>query len=259
MLKRVVDQFVALGHLLPFVFRKLGMPRASFCAFLCVSGWLLTHGLSADEFSILRNSTVIGRNFGIPPVIEFDREVLVDGIFVRQVEAGDLSLIAEVDFFAKNLELTGSPNIDGETFFGYAVPIRLNYLASDQVQIELGAFLGRNYGDDDSLDNAEPLARVIYQPLPSMFGIAGSLIQTHWIHDGLWDDVFLFRDAQESGLQFRSDLERLKADYWINWRVRETEIRSEQFDGAGANQLRFGQLWLMHSFSGRIRAVKKMR
>lgn len=216
-------------------------------AFLLLMTAEANRGL-ADEFSILRNSTVLGRNYGLPPVIRLDREILVNRACFRQLQPGDLSLITEVDFIAKNLELTGSPNIDGETFFGVVAPLRLSYLASDQVQIEVGGYFGRNYGDDDSLDISEPLARLIYEPRDSMYGIVGSLIQTHWIHDGLRDDVFTFRDNQETGLQFRADRPRWKADYWIDWRVRETDQRSEQFDGALANQFRIGQLWLDGQF-----------
>ena len=182
-------------------FQKPAMRAALWMIILGAAVLLPANRLAADEFSIIRNSTVLGRNFGLPPVIEFDREVLVDGAYFRQLQTGDLSFIAELDFFAKNLELTGSANIDGETFFGFVAPLRLNFLASDQVQIELGGYFGRNYGDDDSLDISEPLARAIYEPLPSMYGIVGSLIQSHWIHDGLWDDVFTFRDTQQTGLQ----------------------------------------------------------
>ena len=245
--KRATNLQVVLTDLSSTLFRIPGM-NGTACLLACAAILLSMNGALADEYSILRNSTVLGRNYGLPPVIRFDREVLVNRSILRQRQAGDLSLITEVDLFAKNLELTGSPNIDGETFFGFVAPLRLNFLASDQVQIELGAYLGRNYGDDDSLDISEPLARAIYEPIPSMYGILGSLLQTHWVHDGLWDDVFTFRDQQQTGLQFRSDRQWWKADYWIDWRVRETADRSEQFDGAIVNQFRMGQLWLDGQF-----------
>jgi|GEM_PF-1299316 len=202
-----------------------------------VSG-LVPLTLVADEFSILQNSSVIGRNFGLPYTMAIAPER----------NAGELSLITEGIFFAKNLELTGSPNIDGETFIGMLVPARLAYLAADNVQIEAGAYLGRNYGDDDSLDIQEPILRVVWEPAPQQFVIAGTLVQSHWIHDALRDDVFLYRNGSETGLQYRADTPWMKADYWMDWRVRETSTRSEQFDGAGANQLRLGRLWLDGQF-----------
>ncbi len=208
---------------------------------LCVAAglacaiWLLMfHRAGGQEYSLIRNSTVIGRNYGLPPAIEFSADRT----------AGDLGLVVESIFFAKNLELTGSPNIDGETFIGTVNPLRFNYLASDDVQLELGAYLGQNYGDDDSLDISEFLARLIYQPLDNQFAIAGSLIQTHWVHDALLDDVQIYRDNVETGLQYRVDLPWLKTDYWLNWRVRETAVRSEQFEGALVNQIRWGRWWM---------------
>jgi hypothetical protein len=200
----------------------------------CLLWLLVSIPVRSQEYSLLRDSTVIGRNYGLPPIVDFSADRA----------AGDLSLAVETVFFAKNLELTGSPNIDGETFLGTVIPLRLNYLASDQVQIELGGYFGTNHGDEDSVDISELLARVIYQPFPDQFAIAGSLIQTHWIHDALLDDVTLYRDGLESGLQYRSDLPGWKFDAWIDWRIRETEARSEQFDGAVANQFRVGGLWL---------------
>lgn len=201
---------------------------------VCMYFLVTVNQIHGQEYSLLKDSTVIGRNYGLPPIVDFS----------ANRAAGDLSLAVETVFFAKNLELTGSPNIDGETFLGTLIPVRLNYLASDQVQLELGGFFGHNYGDDDSVDISELLARVIYQPFPDQYAIAGSLIQTHWIHDALLDDITVYQDALESGLQYRADLPAWKFDGWIDWRVRETQSRSEQFDGAIANQFRLGRLWI---------------
>lgn len=224
------------------------MRRIRFCrlrilklqiSFAVVLMILLTYGslLQADEYSLIQTSSVIGRNFGIPPVIDFS----------VQREVGDLNLVVETLFFGKNLELTGSPNIDGETFLGALSPLRFSYLASDRLQIELGAYVGRNYGDSDSLDIAEPLARAIYQTAPNQYAIFGSLIQTHWAHDALRDDVDIYRGS-ETGLQYRVDSEWLKSDWWIDWRTRETKTDPEVFDGAGTNQFRFGRLWIDAQF-----------
>lgn len=211
-----------------------------------VAGWLAA-GVSllmganlvvGQEYSLLRDSTVIGRNYGLPPIVDFSEDRL----------AGDLGLAIETVFFAKNLELTGSSRIDGETFLGTVLPLRLNYLASERVQLELGGYFGTNHGDDESVDISELLARVIYQPFPDQYAIAGSLIQTHWIHDALLDDVSVYRSAQETGLQYRADLPAWKFDAWIDWRIRETQVRSEQFDGAVANQFRVGQFWIDSQF-----------
>ena len=190
----------------------------------------------ADEYSLFRNSTLVGRSFGLPV-----------GEWFESGESSQLSLITETLFFAKNLELTGSNNVDGQTFIGFVAPIRLAY-RTENVQLEVGGFIGRNYGDDDTLDISEPLFRIIYQPVPNAYAIAGSLIQSHWIHDGLRDDVRLFLDGQETGLQVRIDRENFKSDTWLDWRVRETAVRAEVFDIASANQIRLGRLWIDGQF-----------
>lgn len=211
------------------------------CASLvaCSLVWLAgSTSVVADEYSIWDQSSFVGQNFGLPTA----------SAFTPFREPGDLSLIGETVFFAKNLELTGSPNIDGETFIGFVAPFRLNYLVSETTQIEVGGFWGQNYGDENSLDVAEPLARMIFRPVEKQYFVAGTLFQSHWIHDALRDDVLIFREGSETGLQYRSDNEVFKADYWIDWRARETDVRSEQFDGAGANQIRIGNLWIDGQF-----------
>ena len=107
----VCAAFCLRFHFLIAVFCGVRIPnvlsRHLFAIFLLFSSALITQA-HADEYSLIRSSSVIGRNFGIPPVIDLstDREM------------GDLNLVVESLFFGKNLELTGSPNIDGETFFG---------------------------------------------------------------------------------------------------------------------------------------------
>lgn len=232
--------FCLCFHILIAVF--CGVPirnvlsRHRLATFLLFSSALITQA-HADEYSLIRSSSVIGRNFGIPPVIDLSTDR----------ETGDLNLVVESLFFGKNLELTGSPNIDGETFLGALAPMRLNYLASDQLQIEIGAYVGLNYGDDDSLDISEPLARAIYQTAPSHYAIFGSLIQTHWAHDALRDDIDIYRGS-ETGLQYRINSDWFKSDWWIDWRARETKSDPEVFDGAGTNQFRFGRLWIDTQF-----------
>jgi hypothetical protein len=67
-------------------------------------------------------------------------------------------------FFLKNLELIGfeeQTGIDGETFIGFFAPVRGRYRAHESLSFELGAVLGQNFGDDDELDIAEPLVRLV--------------------------------------------------------------------------------------------------
>jgi hypothetical protein len=207
------------------------MIRSTICA-AWVIGLAIGAPVVGSEYSLLPDSTVLGRNFGAPsgwgPAIT--------------AAPGQLQAVAETVVFFKNLELTGFPedkNVDGQTFIGFLAPLRMRYRAHEQVTLELGAVIGHNFGDDDSLDVAEPLLRIIYEPTPAMYLIGGTIYPTHWIHDALLDDVQKLREPAEQGVQWRIDKADLKQDLWLNWRIRETDDRSEHFEVGNATQVRF--------------------
>lgn len=195
----------------------------------------------AQEFSIITDSTVIGRNWGYPTGTPHPRN---EENPLGETRADNLDLAVETAFFLKNLELTGFPDstgIDGETFFGFLAPVRLRYRAGERLTIEGGAVLGQNFGDEDSLDIAEPLVRLVYEPVKGVYVIAGTILPTHPIHDAILDDANVFRETQQ-GFQVRVDREHWKNDLWINWRVREDEFTAEEFEVGNATQLRFWYL-----------------
>lgn len=189
--------------------------------------FVLSGNSLAGEYPVVSDGTVIGGNYGYAQGTP------------EATEAGGIDLVVEAAFFSKNLEIP-----DGRTYIGYLAPIRLRYRPNERLTLEAGALLGRNYGDDRELDVTEPLLRLAYEPIDAAYLIAGSLIRTHPIHDALFDDAWAFGRNAEHGLQIRVDGRRLKEDLWLNWKVRETERRSEKFDFASVTQLRFGGLWL---------------
>jgi hypothetical protein len=192
----------------------------------------------AEEFFIGSDSTVLGRNTGYPSGTPSQ----------AMTPVGELDLVLEAAPFFKNLELSGldpqddsaGVEVEGETFFGFMLPLRLRYRAHERVVFELGAVIGQNFGDDDGLDIAEPLARLGWEPWDDVFLLMGTIFQTHWIHDALLDDVQKLRTNAEQGAQLRVDRERWKQDLWINWRVRETGTDPEEFEVGNATRL----LWL---------------
>ncbi|MDX2130464.1 MAG: hypothetical protein SFY69_00235 [Planctomycetota bacterium] len=192
----------------------------------------------AQEFSIIPDSTVIGRNWGYPTGTPHPRNTENP---TGETRVDNLDVVFESVIFLKNLELTGydtSTGIDGETFFGFLAPLRLRYRAGERVTIEAGAVLGQNFGDEDELDIAEPLLRIVYEPTENVFLVGGTILPTHPIHDALLDDLHVFRET-EQGLQVRVDLENWKNDTWINWRIREDELTAEEFEVGNASQLRY--------------------
>lgn len=217
------------------------MTRIPFLAasYVLVSGFLAEAAFS-QEYSISSHSTVIGRNYGIATgtTARPDGGTGSDG----RTPVGQLDLVAESVFFIKNLEITGFPEsrgIDGETFIGFLAPLRLRYRAAREVTVEGGAVIGHNFGDDDGPDIAEPLARLVYEPMENLFIVGGTLLRTHWIKDALLDDAHAFRMNAEQGFQFRADTTHWKNDSWINWRIREEETRAEEFEVGNSTQFRW--------------------
>jgi len=185
---------------------------------------------TAELYSHLEDSSVVGRNIGYasgtpdqghPPV-------------------GTVEFVPELAVFMENIEKIDT--VRGRTFIGFLTPARFRYRASEAVTIELGGFLGHDFGDDSELDIAEPIVRLIAEPVDDVFLVGGSILPTHWIHDAVLDDTHRLQGT-EQGFQVRVDREVLKLDTWINWRIRETSIRPEEFEMGLAGQLRpFGGL-----------------
>jgi len=198
------------------------------------------HGARAEEFSIVDQSTVVGRNTGYPTGTPLQGATPV----------GKTDLVVETAFFFKTLELFDVDHVLGETFTGSRIPIRLRYRPRPDLTVELGAMLGHDFGDDDRLNIAAPLVRLAYEPAADVFVLGGTLLPTHWIHDAILDDVQKFRTDVEHGFQLRTDRPWLKNDTWLNWRVREQGVRAEEFEIGLSNQLRLWHdvLWLDTQF-----------
>ncbi len=182
----------------------------------------------AQETSIIPGSTLTGANVGVPT-----------GDPDRGLPAtGGLDMAVETAVVFKNLELFSLPDILGRTYFLYLAAPRLRYRAADDLFLEAGVLAGRNLGDDAPLDIHRPLLRLVHRALPGVQAIAGTLYSTHWIHDAILDDVQKFRTEVEEGFQLRTDRARYQEDTWLNWRVREGEVRAEEFEIASCQRLR---------------------
>jgi len=209
---------------------------------LIISIVFLTGPVFSEDRPITVDSTIIGQDYGYPSGTPLQGRTRLRG----------LDLVFETTFFLKNLEIVNLP-IDGETFIGFLAPLRFRYRAHEQLTLEAGAILGHNFGDDKGIDEAEPLFRLVYEPSRDVFIIAGTIIRTHPIHEALYDDVNAFRHVAEQGFQLRSDLRSLKEDIWINWKVRETPLRSERFEFGNSTEIRYkslrlnGQLFWAHT------------
>lgn len=214
------------------------MARSCLALYSVISLLIFSSLSIAGEFPIITDSTVIGQNFG------FTSGTPETG----RTKTGNLDFVFETTIFSKNLELFDLHPYEGLTYFGFLTPVRFRYRPHDQVTIEAGALLGYDFGDNNELSEVEPIIRMVYEPVQDTFFIAGTIMRTHAMHDAIYDDAIAFRENTEQGLQFRADLEKLKEDLWINWRLSETLIRSEKFDIGNVIQLRFGDLWIDGQF-----------
>jgi len=178
--------------------------------------------VKAEEYSSITGNTVLGQSYGIP----------------KYGNPGEVTLVTEMAFFFKTLEIFNLQHMEGETFTGYRLPLRLQYQPRHDLSIELGALLGHDFGDNNRLNQTSPLVRIVYEPSARLFIIGGSLIPTHWIHDAFHDDVQKFRTDVEQGFQLRVDKPWFKNDTWLNWRVREEAVEAEEFEIGLSNQIR---------------------
>ena len=201
---------------------------------------LLASATLADDGSIIPDSTVIGSNYGYPSGTPSQGETAVR----------ELLLVLEIASYIKNIEVSGLPTIDGETFIGFQMPLRARYRAHEELTVEVGAVFGHDFGDSDEVNIADLLVRLGFEPAPDVFLLAGTILPTHWIHEGLFDDVSKLRFGAEQGFQLRVDRARFKEDLWINWRVREDDFTAEEFEVGNATQGRFlaERLWFDFHF-----------
>lgn len=196
------------------------------------------HDTSADEFSIIRESSIIGYNYGAPTGIEPDGPI------------GKLGVVFESAIFIKNLEISqlSEYDITGETFIQSITPLRFYYKANQKISMEAGIILGYLFGNNNEMDITAPLMRVVFEASENVFIVAGTIFPTHFIHDALLDDIrkfgtndsdMNFNSNVEQGFQFRMDKKRIKQDLWINWKIREEQERREEFDVASTTRLQF--------------------
>jgi len=195
---------------------------------LCLASLVLI-GLPAgpartEEYFAVTDGLVLGRDTGAPAF----------------AAPGRLILAAEGAFYFKTLELFNLEGILGETFTGYRAPVSLRYRPHRELGVEVGVMLGHEFGDDNRLNDAAPILRLVYEPTPDVFIIGGTVVPTHWLHDALFDDTRKLRTDVEQGFQLRADRTTWKHDTWVNWRVREGADRAEEFEIGLSNQFR---LW----------------
>lgn len=136
--------------------------------------------------------------------------------------------ITDASFYCDNLEYD-NPYQVGQTFFGVYASLSLAYVKPN-FDLSLGAFLQRNFGDEEEVSKALPLFRFRYRR-PHFRLLAGHLDSgyNHGLPEALLAQEYPFVYPVEEGLQVLAQYENLKADAWINWYLLNTPEHREFF------------------------------
>jgi len=106
---------------------------------------------------------------------------------------------------------------DGYTLFGNQLSPKLVYFPADNVRLEGGIYLQKDFGNNRYSEIAPVLSvKVKYHDLAMVFGtLEGSL--NHNLLEPLYDFEKIMLDRLENGLQLLVDKKRFDLDFWLNW------------------------------------------
>ncbi|MBN2433243.1 MAG: hypothetical protein JXQ27_17365 [Acidobacteria bacterium] len=147
--------------------------------------------------------------------------------------ADELELSFRSFSYLHNLEFVGEATRyrDGETFFGQHLSLYATYFSAEHFQIRGGIFLGRSFGDDESLDEIRPLITAEYEPNRHFRLTFGNLDREGRLFDeAIFDDILLYQRPLETGMQVNAGTSWFRASYWLNWQALNTDAHREKFD-----------------------------
>lgn len=122
---------------------------------------------------------------------------------------------------------------DGYTLFGSILEPQLKYIANDNLQISVGAFLRKDFGDR-GLNDAKPLFNVKYHKnnLKLIFGSIEGNVQHQYI-EPLYDLERRITNPVEYGTQLKIDKPNYHLIAWISWdkMIYKNSTEQEQISG----------------------------
>ena len=151
-----------------------------------------------------------------------------------------LEFVIDNNTFLKNLEYNDITEIvKGETLAGNITKPYFTYHFKKGVKAELGLILNIPFGDENRVDEIDPMISLHYDVLPGWRITAGTLHRDHPLLDALFNDDLEFIDPAEQGFQIRAKTKHLRQDFWIDWERRETSNRREKFSLGNYTQYRW--------------------
>ncbi len=158
--------------------------------------------------------------YGFPCLVfaQINNRLLENHIFVADTLRQQLMLSVQSNNFFKNNEYFGNI-IKGYTLMGSQMGTQLAYQPNENVRIQTGVFLQKDFGNDTGLKVRPILSCKIQQNGYSvLFGnLEGNF--SHRMIEPVYNYERFITEPLESGLQIKIDRAKIWSDTWINWEV----------------------------------------
>ncbi|NIQ00507.1 MAG: hypothetical protein GWM98_23400 [Nitrospinaceae bacterium] len=183
--------------------------------------------------------------------------LIFSGLAVRTARAeSPLSFVLENQTFIYNQERAKEVDLtlqaEGFTLIGDLAKPFFRYKVSEALRLETGVLVNIPFGDEDQVEEVEPVISLHYDFAEGWRFTAGTIDRNHPLHDAFFNDTLRYLDPVEQGFQFKGDTEHWRQDTWWNWEERETATRREKFSVGNYTQLKAGgfmaegQLYWVH-------------
>ncbi len=167
-----------------------------------------------------------------PALGQLNNRAFEDRMAIQPEDSGKLFLGINALGFFRNNEYDRTL-IKGYTLFGYQFQPFLSYHMAPNLRVDAGAFLLKDFGNDQYTTTA-PMFSVKWKQknLSVIFGnLEGSL--NHRLVEPLYDFERVLNNRLETGVQFLYERDDFFADAWFDWRYMQywNDPQQEQFVG----------------------------
>lgn len=166
---------------------------------------------------------------------QLNNRALMQQVQVREQNAKNIRMQVQALGFLKNNEYFNKI-ADGYTLFGYQLNPKLSYQPTENLVIEAGALLWKDFGASGYEDIHPTFTiKVQRQNWQLLFGtLEGNL--NHGYIEPLYDFERLILNRLENGIQYKLQTSRFRVDAWADWAnmLYRGEDDQEQVNGGAA-------------------------
>ena len=152
----------------------------------------------------------------IPAFSQLNNSVFMNSRSIDPENLGNLYLSTDILMLNKDNEYFNKI-ADGYTLYGFQFAPYLTYYPSENVRIDAGLYVQKDFGNED-FNEISPILTVMFNwgPLKQVFGnLDGNY--NHRLIEPLYDFERGLIDRQETGMQTIIENERIFMDLWVNW------------------------------------------